>query len=174
MYELKIYRGAVCHGNEEWYKVWRWLDLLVQNWHEEFDEFWSEHLKISKNLYFNGLPLTKVYNVWLKKSTERLCLIAVKIDAKLKENWLVLSKMTWRVWQIFNRARSKVWNLEFLLGPFIQSRKCMSLKFTGELCFMRMKNDAKFEEDLTCQFKIGMRNLTNSESSTWKIQKFAL
>ena len=21
MYELKIYRGAVCHGNEEWYKV---------------------------------------------------------------------------------------------------------------------------------------------------------
>ena len=46
-------------------------------------------------------------------------------------------------------------------GPFIQSRKCMSLKFTGELCLMRMNNDAKFEEDLTCRLKIDMRNLMN-------------
>ena len=26
---------------------------------------------------------------------------------------------------------------------------------------MTMKNDAKFEKELTCQFKIDMRNLTN-------------
>ena len=50
----------------------------------------------------------------------------------------------------------------------------MSLKFTQELCVMRMKNDAKFEEDLTCQFKIDMRNLMNFDSSTGKSQKFAL
>ena len=50
----------------------------------------------------------------------------------------------------------------------------MSLKFTGELCVMRMKNDAKFEEELTCQFKIDMRNLMNFESSTRKSQKFEL
>ena len=50
----------------------------------------------------------------------------------------------------------------------------MSLKFTGELCVMRMKNDAKFEEDLTCQFKIDMRNLTNFDLSTRKSQKFEL
>ena len=37
----------------------------------------------------------------------------------------------------------------------------MSLKLTGELCVMTMKNDAKFEEDWTCQFKIVMRNLMN-------------
>ena len=48
----------------------------------------------------------------------------------------------------------------------------MSLKFTGELCVIRMKNDAKFEVDLTCQFKIDMRNLTNFDPSTWKSQKF--
>ena len=30
-----------------------------------------------------------------------------------------------------------------LMGPFIQSRKCMSLKFAGEFCVMTMKNDAK-------------------------------
>ena len=37
----------------------------------------------------------------------------------------------------------------------------MSLKITRELCAMAMKNDAKFEEELTCQFKIDIKNLTN-------------
>ena len=50
----------------------------------------------------------------------------------------------------------------------------MSFKFTEELCVMGMKNDAKFEKDLTCQFKIDMRNLTNFDPSTRKSQKFAL
>ena len=50
----------------------------------------------------------------------------------------------------------------------------MSLKFTGELYVMAMKNDAKFEEELTCQFKIDMRNLTNFDPSTQKSQKIAL
>ena len=50
----------------------------------------------------------------------------------------------------------------------------MSLKFTGEFCVMTMKNDAKFEEELTCQFKIDMRNLMNFDPSTRKSQKFTL
>ena len=50
----------------------------------------------------------------------------------------------------------------------------MNLKFTGELRVMAMKNDAKFEKELACQFKIDMRNLTNFDSSTRKPQKLAL
>ena len=50
----------------------------------------------------------------------------------------------------------------------------MSLKIAGELCVMAMTNDAKFEEELTCQFKIDMRNLTNFDLSTRKSQKLAL
>ena len=50
----------------------------------------------------------------------------------------------------------------------------MSLKFTGKLCVMRMKNDAKFKEESTCQFKTDMRNLTNFDLSTRKSQKFEL
>ena len=49
----------------------------------------------------------------------------------------------------------------------------MSLKLTGALCVVAMKNEAKFEEELTCQFKIDMRNLTNFDLSTRKSQKFA-
>ena len=50
----------------------------------------------------------------------------------------------------------------------------MSLKFTGELCVMTMKNDAKFEEELTCHFKIDMRNLTNFDPSTRISKKCAV
>ena len=50
----------------------------------------------------------------------------------------------------------------------------MSLKFTGELCVMTMKNDAKFEVELTCQFKINMSNLANFDPNTGKSQRFAL
>ena len=42
----------------------------------------------------------------------------------------------------------------------------MSLKSTEELCIMTMKSDAKFEEELTSQFKIDMRNLMNFDPST--------
>ena len=39
---------------------------------------------------------------------------------------------------------------------------------------MTMKNDTKIEEELTCRFKIDMRNLMNFDPSTRKSQKFAL
>ena len=42
----------------------------------------------------------------------------------------------------------------------------MSLKLTEEVCVMTMKDDVKFEEELTCRFKIDMRNLTNFDLST--------
>ena len=50
----------------------------------------------------------------------------------------------------------------------------MTLKFAEESCLMAMKNNAKFEEDLTCHFKTDMRNLTNFDLSTQKFKKIAL
>ena len=50
----------------------------------------------------------------------------------------------------------------------------MSLKLAGEFCVMTMKNDTKFEEELTCQFKTDLRNLTDFDLSTQKSRKFAL
>ena len=52
----------MCHNTEEWCKIWRETDLCFEKWHEEFDEFWPNTQK-SQNLHFNGLLLTKVYNV---------------------------------------------------------------------------------------------------------------
>ena len=47
----------------------------------------------------------------------------------------------------------------------------MILKFTGELCVMTMMNEAELEEELTCRFKIDIRNLTNFDPSTQKHSK---
>ena len=48
----------------------------------------------------------------------------------------------------------------------------MSLKLTEELCVMTMKYDTKIEEELTCRFKIDMRNFTNFDPSTRMSKKF--
>ena len=58
--------------------------------------------------------------------------------------------------------------------PFVQIGRCMSLKFTGKLYVMTMKNYAKFEKELICKFKIDMKDLTNFDQSTQKSKKFAL
>ena len=60
------------------------------------------------------------------------------------------------------------------MGFFCPKLKIIELKiYKGVMCHA-MKNDAKFEEELTSQFKISMSNLTNFDSSTQKSQKFAL
>ena len=59
------------------------------------------------------------------------------------------------------------------MGSFNPKLKSMSLKSTEELSVMTMKNDAKFEEELTCHFKVDMRNLMNFDPSTPKSQKFS-
>ena len=50
----------------------------------------------------------------------------------------------------------------------------MTIKFTDELCVMKMKNNAKLEEELTFHFKTDMRNVTNFDSTTRKSKKIAL
>ena len=67
----------------------------------------------------------------------------------------------------------KISKLGLSWDPFIQGRTCMSLKFTEELCAMTMKNDAIFEEELTCSFKIA-KGIWQILTWALKSQKFAL
>ena len=48
MYDLKIYKRVVCCDNEVSWKVWKGIDLSLQNWQPQFDEFWPEHSNVSK------------------------------------------------------------------------------------------------------------------------------
>ena len=163
----------MCNDTEEWWKIWRGIDLSFQNWHKEFDEFWLEHLKVSKIYTLMGCFWPKYIMFELKKyrgvifhDTEEWCKIWRKTDLWFGKWHEEFGK--------FSPEHSKVSKLGLWWDPFVQSRKCMSLKFTEELCVMTMKNDAKFEEELTCHFKIDMRNLTNFDPSTWKSQNVSL
>ena len=87
IFERKIYRGVVCHNNEEWCKNWRGIDLSVQIWHEEFDRFWPEHSKISKIYTLMGcfwpkytMLEPKKYGEVMFDSIEHWCKIWRKTD----------------------------------------------------------------------------------------------
>ena len=136
------------HDNKEWCKNWRGIDLSVQNWHEEFDEFWPEHSKISKICTLMGCFWPKYIMFELKKyrgaifhDTRVWCKIWRKTDLWFGKWYEEFNK--------FSPEHTKVSKLGLSLGPFIQSRKCMSIKLTGELCVMTMKNNIKFEKELT-------------------------
>ena len=88
MFELKTYGRVMCHDNEKWCKIWTGMDLLFQNL-QEFDEFWS-FCKSKRYALLLG-HLTTVYNVWAKKS---YVWWYWRLMQNLKEDWLVLSKMT--------------------------------------------------------------------------------
>ena len=59
MYELKIYRGTICYDNEKDAKLEE--ELTCSSKIEM--RILTRALKNLKNLHFNGLLLTKVYNV---------------------------------------------------------------------------------------------------------------
>ena len=173
MHEPKIYRGVICHGSEEWYGNRRWIDLSVLKLTWGIWWILTRALASLKNLRFNWLLVNKLYNFWAKKVQKSYLSWHWRVIQNLKNNLLVIWKMIWGIWQNFTRAL-KVSKLGLRWDPFAQSRKCMSLQFTEKLCVITMKNDAKFEEGLSCHFKIDMRNLTNFDITIRKSKNFAL
>ena len=112
LFELKKYRGKIFHDIEEWCKIWRGSDLLFQNWHDEFDKFWPKHSNVRKVFILMGSFWAKYRLFELKKyrgvifhGTEEWC--------KIWKNWLVVSKLTWRIWRILTQALKSLKNFHF-------------------------------------------------------------
>ena len=90
---------------QESYLSWKWrmMQNLKRNWLVNSKLTWviwwilSRALENLKNLHFNGLPLTIVYNVWAKKVQRGYVWLHWRLILNLKKNWLVLSKMTWTI-----------------------------------------------------------------------------
>ena len=120
IFELKIYRWVLFHDNEEWCK----------NWYEEFDEFWSEHSKISKICALLSCLWPKHIMFKLKKyrgvmfdGTEDWCKIWWKTDSGFNTSNLEnFHQSTWK---------SQNWDLDGIFSSKV--RKCTSLQCTGEL-----------------------------------------
>ena len=80
------------------------------------------------------------------------------------EQWCKIWRKTDLLFGKWHKKYGKFWpehfkvsKLGFWRDPFIQTRKCTSLMFTKKLCIIKMKDDAKFEEELTCRFKINTK-----------------
>ena len=88
----------------------------------------------------------KQYRGVIFHDTKELCKIWRKTDLWFKKWHEKFGK--------FSPEHLKVSKLGFWWDLFAQSRKCMNLKFTEELCAMTIKNDTKIEVEMTCRFKI--------------------
>ena len=91
--ELKKYRGVIFHYNEEWCKIWRKNDLLLEN--ADFHQSTWKYL----NWNFDKIFVSKVENMWASSWQWRLI-------QKLKRKWLVILKLIWTS-QNFTRALEK-------------------------------------------------------------------
>ena len=91
-------------------------------------------------------------------------------------NWTLLAQIwLWNEWKHF---RSSLYYF-ILEQKWITSGYCYLLSnfipestYTEELSFMTLKNDAKFQEKLTCGLENDMRNWANFHQRTWKSQSW--
>ena len=158
MFDLKKYRGVIFHDTEGWCKIWRKTDLWFGKWHEEYGKFSPEQLKVSKLAYWWD-PLIQSRKSVSLKSTEKLCVMTMKNDAKFEEELTCRFKTDMGSWQILTWALESLKNLYFNVLP---------------LSKVTPNSDIKFGEESTCRFEIEMKNLTDFDLSTWKSQKVSL
>ena len=107
----------------------------------------------SENLHSDGFLLSKADKVSDEKLQKSYVSWHWRVMQSLMKNWLLVLKMTWIICWILMRtvANLKIWKT--LMSYFCRNILCLSKKRAEELCVITLKNDAKFEEELTCALK---------------------
>ena len=105
---------------------------LKRNWLVVSQLTWGIlHLSI-KNLHFNRLLLTKLYNVWARKMYRGVMFHDTRVWCKIWRKTAMWFGKWHEEFGKFSPEHTKVSKLELSLGPFIQSRKHMSLNTSGD------------------------------------------
>ena len=122
-------------------------------------------LKNLKNLQFNKLFLIKVYNVSAKKIKGSYIWWHWRLMQNLKENWFVLSKMTWRICQILaHRLKNSNFILESKMAELNQNKNSKQpdrQNAVWKLCFIYLGN--KWIAQLTKLFTYVLQNRCSSD-----------
>ena len=130
-------------------------------------------LESFKNFHFNGLLLSKVYIVQVKKVQR----------SYLSGNWrkiliwrgIDLSFQNWhKEYDKFWPEHSKVSKFSTLMGFFWTKYIVQAKKVQRSYLSWNWRRIQKFGEESTCHFKIDIRNLTNFDLSTRKFQNVSL
>ena len=91
--------------------------------------------------------------------------MTLKSDAKFEEKLTLSSKNDMRSLVSFNARSDNSENLHFDVLLLSKLYYVWAKKSTEELCVIALKNDAKFEEELTCDLKNDVRNLANFDAT---------
>ena len=98
----------------------------------------------------------------------------LNVDAKFEGKLTFAFKNDTRNLGKFNQStlKSRNWDFDKILLSKVENLWAWNLQ--GRFFVMIMKKDAKLEQELTCCFKIDMRNFMNFDPSNRKSKKFAL
>ena len=110
----------------------------------------------SEKLYFDGLFLSKAYNA---------SVMTLKGNAKFKGKLTFGWKNDIRILVNFHASSRKSVNLHFHALLLSKVYYVLAKKSIGELCVLTLKNDSKFEEELTCELKNDVTNLANFDAA---------
>ena len=100
--------------------------------------------------------------------------MTLECDAKFEEKLTCGLENDMRNLANFHQSMFESLKIGTLMGSFYPKQKMYELKIhRGVLCH-DMENDAIFEGELTCQFKIDGRNFTNFNPNTQNSHKYAL
>ena len=89
--------------------------------------------------------------------------MVLNIDAKFEGKRTCAFKNDMRNLVNFYQIKFESPKIGTLMGSFYPKQKINKLKICRGVCVMKMKNDPKFEQELTCQFKIDMRQATQMD-----------
>ena len=144
-------------GTEYWCNISRKTELYFQKWHDEFSKFSPGHVR---GPFIQSRECVSLKFTWSFASWQW------RMMQYLKRNWLVSSKLTWRIWQVLARALKNLKNLHF--NDFVLSKiyNVWAKKSIEEFCLMALDFEATFEGKLTCAFKNDLRNLANFQQNT--------
>ena len=145
--------------------------MWLEKWHKEFGLFLCEQLKVWKFALWLDIFVQSI-QIFSWRSTEELCFMTLKSDAKFEEKLNCCLKMT-RIWWILSQTLKSLQNLHFDLFFLCKVCDVWPKKVQIKLSYVTLKSDAKLEEKLTCCFK-NDTNLVNFEPNTQKPSKFAL
>ena len=109
------YRGVISNDTEEWWKIWREIDLSFQSDIRNLMNFDPGTWKSQKFTLY-GLLLNKVHNE-LKKYRWVMFNCTEDWYTIWKKTSLCFQKVTWGIWQIFTRALESL-KIGTLMGSF--------------------------------------------------------
>ena len=107
-----------------------------------------------------GFFVQSIWNFWWK-STEKLCLMTLKSDAKFEEKLILGSKNDMRNLVSFNASSGKSENLHFDVLLLSIAYKVSAKNVQKNYLSWHWKKDPNFKEKLTFCLKNDMRNLVN-------------